>query len=422
MQRAVEVARDVLQPSGERPWHRELTSEDKQAVALLNVGLAELWAGGRLASDVSLGRSLHIARRRGHEYVEMQALGSLAALRVMEGRLTRSAALGDEAVALAERRGWLNTPAVATALLALIGVAYLRDRLDDTARLLERAEDAIRSTREPVLLLTLDYLHALLLLASGDREGAIARCREARASVAELHDEHFLTRPNLWLEAHQLIALDRDDEARALLATASGIRDSTEVRAPAALLLHRAGESERALEELAPVLDGAASYNHVHQIIDAHLIAAAIHDDVGDVGAAMRCTEAALELAEPEGYLRPFIDQGGPGLPDRLRRQIRLGTAHRALIDDILDRATRGAPAAAESLAEPLSARELEVLRYLPTSLQFAEISAELFLSVNTVRTHVKSIYRKLDVQRRSQAVQRARALGLLGPARPMAE
>jgi LuxR family transcriptional regulator, maltose regulon positive regulatory protein len=56
------------------------------------------------------------------------------------------------------------------------------------------------------------------------------------------------------------------------------------------------------------------------------------------------------------------------------------------------------------------------VLRYLPTALQLAEISAELFVSVNTVRSHVKSIYRKLDVQRRSQAVERARALRLLGP------
>jgi hypothetical protein len=75
-------------------------------------------------------------------------------------------------------------------------------------------------------------------------------------------------------------------------------------------------------------------------VLDAHLVAAAIHDDLGDVAASMRCTEAVLELAEPEGYLRPFLDQCGPGPPDRLRRQIRQGTAHRALIDDILDRWT----------------------------------------------------------------------------------
>jgi LuxR family maltose regulon positive regulatory protein len=416
LQRATEEARVVLQPQDGRPWEHELASDDKLVVALLNVGIAELWAGGRHASDLSLRRSLHIARRRGHDYIAMHALSSLAGLAVMEGRLARSEAIADEALDLAERRGWTTSPAVATALLARIGSAYLRDRLDDASRLLERAEAATRSTREPVLLLTLGYVHALVLVGRGEHEAAITRCREARASAAEIHDEHFLARPNLWLEAHQLITLDRDDEARALLASADQARDSTEVRAPTARLLHRAGDSERALEELAPVLDGAAPYNHLHQVLDAHLIAAAVHDDLGDVAASMRCTEAVLELAEPEGYLRPFLDQGGPGLPDRLRRQIRQGTAHRALIDEILDRWGGSARSGPQMPAEPLSARELEVLRYLPTSLQLAEISAELFVSVNTVRTHVKSIYRKLDVQRRSQAVERARALRLLAP------
>jgi LuxR family maltose regulon positive regulatory protein len=416
LQRATEEARAVLQPQDGRPWEHELASDDKLVVALLNVGIAELWAGGRHASDVSLRRALHIAQRRGHEYIQMQALGSLAALAVMDGRLAESERLGGEAVELAERRGWSTSPAVATALLALIGAAYLRDRLDDATRLLDRAEAAVRTTREPVLLLTLDYVHALVLVGRGDHEGAITRCREARASVAELHDEHFLARPNLWLEAHQLIVVGREHEAHELLSTAQEASDSTEVRAPTALLLHRAGNSDGALETLAPVLDGTASYNHLHQVMDAHLIAAEIHDDLGDIAASMRCAEAALELAEPEGYLRPFLDQGGPSLPDRLRRQVRQGTAHRALIDDILDRWDGGGPSRAEPLVEPLSARELEVLRYLPTALQVAEISAELFISVNTARSHIKSIYRKLDVQRRSQAVERARALRLLGP------
>ena len=253
LQRAIEEARTVLQPQDGRPWEHELASDDKLVVALLNVGIAELWAGGRHASDVSLRRALHVARRRGHEYIEMQALASLAGLTVMDGRLAESDRLAGEAVALAERRGWSTSPAVGTALLAMIGAAYLRDRLDDATRLLERAEAAMRTTREPVLQLTLDYVHALVLVGRGDHEGAITRCREARASVAELHDEHFLVRPNLWLEARQLIIVGRDDEARELLATAGEASDSTEVRAPTALLLHHAGDSEQALEVLAPV-------------------------------------------------------------------------------------------------------------------------------------------------------------------------
>jgi LuxR family maltose regulon positive regulatory protein len=413
LQRATEEARAVLRTEAGRPWEHELASDDKEAVALLNLGIAEFWTGGRHTSDLSLRRSLRLARRRGHDYIELQALAALSAVAIMDGRLADSTELGGQAVDLAERRGWSGSPAVATALMALIGAAYQRDQLDEVARLLDRTELAMRSTREPVLVLTLHYLRGLLNVGRGDPDAAVACFRESRTSIAELHDEHFLALPAIWMEAHQLIDLGRDDEARALLATV-GDADPVEIRSPAARLLHRAGDSEAALEQLAPALDVTAPYNHMQILLDAHVVAATIYDDVGDAGASMRSLEAALELAEPEGFLRSFLDRGGPGLGDLLQRQIRNGTAHRALIDEILDRSDGGGSPA--ELADPLSARELDVLRYLPTSMQLAEISSELFLSVNTVRTHVKAIYRKLDVQRRSQAVERARELRLLGP------
>jgi LuxR family transcriptional regulator, maltose regulon positive regulatory protein len=417
LQRATEEARAVLRTQGGRPWEHDLASDDKEAVALLNIGIAELWAGGRHASDLSLRRSLHIASRRGHDYIELQALAALSAVAIMDGRLADSRKLAEQAIDLAERRGWSGSPAVATALFAFAGLEYQRDRLDEVARLLDRGEIAVRRTREPVLLLTLQYLRGLLSVARAEPEAAIACFREARSSIPEIHDEHFLALPSVWMEAHQLIDLERDDEARALLASVSDA-DPVEIRAPTARLLHRAGDSDAALEQLAPALDVTAPYNHMQILLDAHVVAATIYDEVGDVGGSMRCLEAALEFAEPEGYMRSFLDRGGPGLGDLLRRQVRHGTAHRALIDEILDRVegTGGGGGRPAALADPLTARELDVLRYLPTSLQLAEISAELFLSVNTVRSHVKSIYRKLDVQRRSQAVERARELRLLGP------
>jgi LuxR family transcriptional regulator, maltose regulon positive regulatory protein len=421
LQRATEVARAVLQPTGERPWHYELTSDDKQAVALLNVGLAELWAGGRLASGDSLRSALEIARRRGRDYIELEALGGLAALLVMESRLREGHETGTAALDLAERRGWSNTPAAALALLAMVGVDYNRDRLADASRRLQRAETALAGTGEPTLLASLHYLNGLLHAARGERDAAIARCRQARAMASEVHDEHFLALPALWVEAHQLINVDRDDEAAALLSSFDGEPRPAEVRVPMARLKHRAGDTDGALELLTPALDRSAPFNHVQILLDVHLAAAAIHDDAGDVGGSMRCLEAALELAEPEGYVRVFVDQGGPQIRERLERQVRLGTAHRALVGDVLDRLDGNGGADQEQvpeLTEPLSAREIDVLRYLPTSLQAAEIAAELFVSVNTVRTHVKNIYRKLGAQRRAQAVARARALRLLGPDR----
>jgi LuxR family transcriptional regulator, maltose regulon positive regulatory protein len=101
-------------------------------------------------------------------------------------------------------------------------------------------------------------------------------------------------------------------------------------------------------------------------------------------------------------------------LVDHLHR----GTGHRALAGTLLERlrdATVAAPPpAAAVLVEPLSERERVVLRYLPTTLSAGEIAGELYVSLNTVKTHIKSIYRKLDANRRRDAVHRARQLQLL--------
>ena len=101
-----------------------------------------------------------------------------------------------------------------------------------------------------------------------------------------------------------------------------------------------------------------------------------------------------------------------------LRRQVREGTAHRAVVAELLEELADRDPASrtALPLLEPLSKREQAVLRYLPTPLSNQEIADELFVTTNTVKTHLRSIYRKLDVARRREAVERARDLRLLSP------
>ena len=122
--------------------------------------------------------------------------------------------------------------------------------------------------------------------------------------------------------------------------------------------------------------------------------------------------EQALALAEPEGYLQP-VPGGRRTVRELLAWRIRAGTAHRALagelgeaIDPGSDRHSSGATRCCSSRLRPRDS----VLRYLPTGLSKAEIAAEMFVSVNTVKTHMKNIYRKLDVTDRGQAVRRARS------------
>jgi LuxR family maltose regulon positive regulatory protein len=138
---------------------------------------------------------------------------------------------------------------------------------------------------------------------------------------------------------------------------------------------------------------------------------------LGDSQRAREWIERALETAEPDGMRGPFLD-AVPGVVGPLRLAVRQGTAHRWLAASLLtvvDGESTSGRSLPHELLEPLSGREQVVLGYLPTLMSNPEIAAELFVSVNTVKTHLKSIYRKLGASHRREAVQRARELRLIG-------
>jgi len=150
---------------------------------------------------------------------------------------------------------------------------------------------------------------------------------------------------------------------------------------------------------------------------------------LGRVEDARSALRRALSIAEPEGYVRTFIDHGAP-MRELLAtvlaaQQTQRGDDARRMVDYVSRllsalpaRTPVGRPAALPSpvLVEPLSDRELEVLRLLASTLSTPEIARELVVSANTVRSHVKSIYGKLNAHGRIEALHRARELGLLPP------
>ena len=146
-----------------------------------------------------------------------------------------------------------------------------------------------------------------------------------------------------------------------------------------------------------------------------HPFAALAHSELGELLATNQAAERALTLAESDRLVLPFVMTGSLELLEALSRH---QTAHAALLADLLD-VLHGSSPAAEGQPSPLdveelSPGELRVLRYLPTNLSRPEIAGELSVSVNTVSTHVRIIYAKLQVRDRSSAVQRARELRLL--------
>jgi LuxR family transcriptional regulator, maltose regulon positive regulatory protein len=256
----------------------------------------------------------------------------------------------------------------------------------------------------------------LLERGRGRAEEALAAFRAAE------HAESLLATHTLapYLRAHGLVA-------RAAIGETGRVRDelaqmdeetldSFQIRVVRAALHLAQDQPEDASAALAPIIDDPATAFDVRWMIQALLLGAIAFDALRDPGGASRVLERALNLAEASGVLLPFLFFPAA---DLLERHARVRTAHASLISDIRDLLsgrTPPAPGEAQPLLEPLSESELRVLRYLPTNLPAPEIASELVVSVNTIRTHTRHMYSKLDVHTRAQAVQRARELGLLAP------
>jgi LuxR family maltose regulon positive regulatory protein len=149
--------------------------------------------------------------------------------------------------------------------------------------------------------------------------------------------------------------------------------------------------------------------------VQSLLVEAIVRDEAGQGASAQDALERALEFAARDRVVLPFLLDP---IPELLERHARRDPAQADLISEILALRARlqssAVRQASESLPEPLTESETRVLRLLATDLSKQEIGNELYVSVNTVKTHVKHVYAKLDVRTRRQAVQRARALGLL--------
>jgi LuxR family maltose regulon positive regulatory protein len=178
------------------------------------------------------------------------------------------------------------------------------------------------------------------------------------------------------------------------------------------------GDPDAALRAIAGFLGDSRDTLMPVTRTEAWVIDAIARDTIHDEPGALRAIERALDLAEPRGFSNAILRHGAP-VRSLLRRRIAGGTAHRAFAGDllsVLEHDPAGRPTSGDPLLEPLSERELTVLRFLPTMMSNAEIASEMFVSVNTVKTHLKHIYRKLDVSERRDAVQRGRELHLLSP------
>jgi LuxR family maltose regulon positive regulatory protein len=225
-----------------------------------------------------------------------------------------------------------------------------------------------------------------------------------------------------WLLATQA-RLGLTGEARAgLAALADDEAGPGEIRNARAVICLADGEPARALDALRGVLDGTAPVIGYVTVVEAQLLAGLAYRTLGDRCAANQAAERALALAEADRLVLPFAMTGSRELLEALPRH---ETVHASLLTGILDLLSgSSAPAGSRRSsppAEQLSPAELRVLWYLPTNMSRPEIATELSVSVNTVSTHIRSIYAKLGAEDRSTAVHLARELRLLSAVHTLA-
>jgi LuxR family transcriptional regulator, maltose regulon positive regulatory protein len=418
-----------------------------------------------LVSEVAGGPGEHDGRAARHQQIRARVLADRAAVELWSGRLDEAARILDSAVAAAATPGGQHERADCLGQLAL--VEALRGRLRCAAKLATEATAALAADEQqppaqqhpvqqhPVrpqaaaAFAALAWVHlergelreargrlkqvdAALAVSPDKLIGAVACLMVASVGLAEGRSDvatQFLARARsgwsvpAWLEQRLSLAESRAcaaaGDTRAALAAAERAGRDAPLTAAVALAHARAaaGDGPNARRALAPAL--AAGGDAPEQVrLQARLVDARLSYGSGDGARGRRSLASALRLAEREQLRLPFVMERG-WIGPLLRRDPELARTHRRLFTPAMRDGQPAAPPgtperAAAPTVEPLTEREREVLRHVSGMLNTAEVASEMYISVNTVKSHLKSIYRKLAAAHRGEAVRRARQLELL--------
>jgi LuxR family transcriptional regulator, maltose regulon positive regulatory protein len=390
-----------------------------RALALISLGSTEVWTTRLEEAERHLDQGVALARRIGRPYLEFSGLAYGATIEIHRSSLVRAAERSRQAVELADQHGWAEESAVGAASGMLAAVLAWQGRAAEAEPWVQRAERTIRAEADSgTASMVVHHARGVLELARGRDAEALAAFAAAERLAGHLAASHMLLPPTQALRLITLVRLGETEHAGHDLAElGEQDRERGEIRIATAGLRLAQHDPHAAATALAPVLDGSASVHWSLWLVEAFLLEAITRDALGDPAAAGHALERALDLAEPDGAHFFFLIHPAPGL---LESHARHRTAHAALVAQILDllagRRSAPPPGGPRPPLEPLSDSEIRVLRYLPTNLSTPEIANELYVSANTVRTHVRHLYAKLGTHRRAEAVAYARALGLLAP------
>ncbi len=406
--RAEAIVRGV--PDGKLARHPKI-----RAHVLAGRGYVELWSGHLEEAVRVLNSALAAATASGAEYVRADCLAHLAVAEAVHGSPGHAAELAAQA-ATVSTAGERPNPA---ALVALAWVHAERAEMRDARSFLQQADAALGARPDKLIGTLAGLVAACLGLAEGHAAGAtrcVARARSGWQVPAWLEQRLSHVEARAYVLAGDI---------RAALAAAGRIDcgSSLEAAVMHAQTWTAAGHTSNARRALAPAL---AVQKGMPERLQMHvwLADAQLSYDNGDGARGHRSLASALRLAEHEQLRLPFVLEHG-WIRQVLRHDAELARSYQRLLNPALRGDQPAAPAAishpqdatdqpAVIVVDRLTERELEVLRHVSGMLNTAEVAGEMYISVNTVKTHLKSIYRKLAATHRGEAVRRARQLELI--------
>jgi LuxR family maltose regulon positive regulatory protein len=374
-----------------------------------------------------------VALEDGHIFLAAQATEGLALAQYHQGRLRASAQSCQQVIDLGVQSA-AQAPLAAAGYVELAGIHIEWNDLEKAADLLD---EALALCREWGIVQTLNEAYTArshLLQLRGDIEGAWDVLEKAREFGSMEGDSSLVNFRLATQQARLNLAAGEPEKAvrwaeGTRAAFASGERGQ---QLPAAFIetlqttLARAylaqDEAKEALAVLEPLLGPAETAGAFLHVIEVCALKALALHALGDTSAALAALERSLALAEPEGFVRVYLNEGAPMaalLQEATARSIVLDYANRLLAAfGVWEYEGMGGLTPThvhtQSLTEPLTPRERDVLHLINQGLSNQQIADELVIALNTVKRHTSSIYGKLGVKSRTQAIARARELGLL--------
>jgi LuxR family maltose regulon positive regulatory protein len=393
------------------------------------LGLTFWGSGDLVAAHRDYSACVAGLRRAGHRADVLGCSIALADIRITQGRLGEALRTYEQALQLAPEHEGSILRGTADIYVGMSEVHRERDDLGVATQHLLRSQELGEHTGLPQNLYRWRVAMARIREAEGDPGGALELLNEAERLY--MGDFFPNVRPVPALRARLLArqaslgealgwarerGLSVDDDL-------SYLREFEHITLARVLAAqHATGRAERSLHDairlLERLLPAAEEGERTGSVIEILVLRALAHQTLGDVPAALASLERAVMLAEAEGYVRVFADEGPP-MAALLKAAAKQRTA-RDYVRRLLAAVTgieHGSPGR-HALIDPLSERELDVLRLLGTELGGPAIARELTVSLNTMRTHTKSIYAKLGVTNRRAAVRRAADLDLLSRSR----